>query len=79
LGRIEMHLRSCVQQEVEIAGESFQFKEGETIHTENSYKYYPEEFYRLASSAGWKREKIWLAPDGIFAIMLLHNADTVRD
>ncbi|HAS14411.1 MAG TPA: L-histidine N(alpha)-methyltransferase [Idiomarina abyssalis] len=79
LGRIEMHLRSCVQQEVEIAGESFQFKEGETIHTENSYKYYPEEFDRLASSAGWKREKIWLAPDGIFAIMLLHNADKVRD
>ncbi|MGM0429720.1 MAG: L-histidine N(alpha)-methyltransferase [Pseudomonadota bacterium] len=79
LGRIEMHLRSCVQQEVQIAGESFQFKEGETIHTENSYKYHPEEFDRLASSAGWKREKIWLAPDGIFAIMLLRNADQVRD
>ena len=76
LGRIEMHLRSRVRQEVEIAGERFQFNEGETIHTENSYKYHPEEFDRLAREAGWQRECLWLAQDDIFAVMLLHNADT---
>lgn len=76
LGRIEMHLRSLIGQEVGIAGERFQFDKGETIHTENSYKYHPEEFERLATAAGWQREFVWLAQDGIFAIMLLRNAES---
>ncbi|MGM0526131.1 MAG: L-histidine N(alpha)-methyltransferase [Pseudomonadota bacterium] len=79
LGRIEMHLRSLVPQEVTIAGEAILFAQDETIHTENSYKYHPEEFERLASSAGWRREKIWLAADGIFAIMLLRNVDKLAE
>lgn len=75
LGRIEMHLRSLVRQEVRIAGERFQFDKGETIHTESSYKYHPEEFDQLATTAGWQLEKVWLAEDEIFAIMLLRNTD----
>ncbi|MDN7125486.1 L-histidine N(alpha)-methyltransferase [Pseudidiomarina terrestris] len=78
LGRIEMHLRSLTKQEVSIAGERFQFAEGETIHTENSYKYHPEEFERLASRAGWSPESVWLAADGIFAIMLLRRSAAGR-
>jgi len=74
LGRIEMHLRSLVQQKVEIAGEAFQFGEDETIHTENSYKYHPHEFEQLAAEAGWHREHLWLAQNDIFSVMLLHNA-----
>lgn len=73
LGRIEMHLRSRVPQQVEISGEHFEFKQGETIHTENSYKYDPEEFEELAIKAGWDSEKVWLAPGGLFAVILLHN------
>ncbi|WP_404401001.1 L-histidine N(alpha)-methyltransferase [Idiomarina seosinensis] len=73
LGRIEMHLRSRVSQQVEISGEHFEFKQGETIHTENSYKYDPEEFEELAIKAGWDSEKVWLAPGGLFAVILLHN------
>lgn len=75
LGRIEMHLRSRQEQQVEIAGESFQFAKGETIHTENSYKYHPSEFEQLASGAGWQRECLWLAPDAIFAVMLLSSSE----
>ncbi|RUO66309.1 dimethylhistidine N-methyltransferase [Pseudidiomarina planktonica] len=73
LGRIEMHLRSLTAQQVQVSGETFQFEKGETIHTENSYKYHPEEFDQLATAAGWRRECLWLAPDGIFAVMLLAN------
>src|SRR5262249_16242091 len=37
--RIEMHLESRREQDVHIAGRTFAFAAGETIHTENSYKY----------------------------------------
>ena len=37
--RIEMHLASRKRQKVRVAGRSFEFRGGETIHTENSYKY----------------------------------------
>jgi dimethylhistidine N-methyltransferase len=73
-GRIEMHLRSRNAQTVSVAGESFAFAEGETIHTENSYKYHPDEFKALTEEAGWQRECLWLADGGIFAITLLYNA-----
>ncbi|MGX5915221.1 L-histidine N(alpha)-methyltransferase [Aliidiomarina sp. Khilg15.8] len=72
-GRIEMHLRSLCAQTVTVAGESFTFREGETIHTENSYKYHPHEFKSLAEEAGWQRECTWLAEQDIFAVMLLYN------
>lgn len=73
-GRIEMHLRSRSGQTVSVAGESFTFDEGETIHTENSYKYHPDEFNAVTQAAGWQRESIWLAKHDIFAITLLYNA-----
>src|SRR4030095_3628784 len=38
-GRIEMHLVSRCAQEVRLAGRRIRFEAGETIHTENSYKY----------------------------------------
>lgn len=53
-GRIEMHLVSRRTQRVTVAGTSFAFQAGESIHTENSYKYSIEEFQALASSAGYR-------------------------
>ncbi len=53
LGCIQMFLRSEVEQQVEIAGETISFAEGEELHTENSYKYDPDEFLALADSAGF--------------------------
>ncbi|MBE8717254.1 L-histidine N(alpha)-methyltransferase [Cellvibrio polysaccharolyticus] len=71
LGRIEMHLRSKVAQTVTVAGEHFFFCEDETIHTENSYKYHPEEFARLAAMSGWGTVKRWAAADDMFSMFLL--------
>ena len=47
--RIEMHLVSRVAQTVRLLGRSFQFAAGESIHTENSYKYSVEQFRALAT------------------------------
>jgi len=70
-GRIEMHLRSLRQQRVQIAEHEFYFTTGETIHTENSYKYHPCEFAKLALQAQWRTRHLWMAPDDLFAISLL--------
>ncbi|MCP8898746.1 L-histidine N(alpha)-methyltransferase [Gilvimarinus xylanilyticus] len=71
LGRIEMHLRSLKEQAVNIDGERFHFGRGESIHTENSYKYRPVDFTQLAKEAGWSTERLWLAPEDLFSISLL--------
>ena len=49
LGRIEMHLVSRVAQSVNVGDHRFGFERGETIHTENSYKYSVEEFRAVAA------------------------------
>lgn len=59
-GRIEMHLVSLDEQSVTIAGQHFGFEVGETLHTENSYKYWPDEFQSIAKSAGWHLTGEWL-------------------
>ncbi|BFM20561.1 L-histidine N(alpha)-methyltransferase [Gilvimarinus japonicus] len=70
-GRIEMHLRSLRAQRVQIAAREFYFAKGESIHTENSYKYHPSEFATLARKAHWHTRRLWMAPDDLFAISLL--------
>jgi dimethylhistidine N-methyltransferase len=60
LERIEMHLVSRVRQTVRVLGRPFQFAAGETIHTENSYKYSVERFHALAGAAGWRPAKVWM-------------------
>ena len=67
-GRIEMHLVSLVEQTVTLAGQSFHFDLGESLHTENSYKYRCDEFSAIANSAGWKLKGEW-ERDG-FAVQL---------
>ena len=69
--RIEMHLISLKDQKVRIGNEVFSFARGETIHTENSYKYDPKDFSVLAQSAGFKPLKIWQDPDKLFSIHYL--------
>jgi dimethylhistidine N-methyltransferase len=69
--RIEMHLESLREQTVRVAGRSFAFAEGETIHTENSYKYTVETFRALAESAGWRPSAVWTDARGYFSIHAL--------
>lgn len=58
-GRIEMHLVAREAHEVNIGNYRFSFYRGESIHTENSYKYSVHEFEALASNAGFKASKLW--------------------
>ncbi len=70
-GRIEMHLRSRRNQRLQVAGMDVTFAEGETIHTENSYKHTVAGFQRLASRAGWQAERVWTDPAALFSLHLL--------
>ncbi|MCZ4298340.1 L-histidine N(alpha)-methyltransferase [Henriciella marina] len=69
--RIEMHLRSLKAQSVEVAGRTFKFEEGETIHTENSRKIALDRFAEMAESAGWELTRKWTDAKGLFAVVLL--------
>jgi dimethylhistidine N-methyltransferase len=70
-GRVEMHLVSGVDQRVTVGAHQFRFSAGETIHTENSYKYSVEEFQALAMQAGFSPEHCWLDPQRLFSIHYL--------
>lgn len=67
-GRIEMHLVSEREQDVEVSGCVFHFSEGESIHTENSYKYTVVEFRALAAEAGWLPGRVWTDEKNLFSI-----------
>jgi dimethylhistidine N-methyltransferase len=70
--RIEMHLISLRNASVTFAdGTSIHFARGETIHTENSYKYLPAVFERLAVDSGWTVVKRWTSSEPAFGIFLL--------
>ncbi len=69
--RVEMHLVSRVAQVVQVAGQPIGFAKGETIHTENSYKYSPSSFAQLARSAGYTPIAAWTDPAGLFSIQVL--------
>ncbi len=59
LRRVEMHLVSRINQGVRIGDRTFEFVAGESIHTENSYKYGIAEFCSIAQRAGWIWNGFW--------------------
>ncbi|MBA2126548.1 L-histidine N(alpha)-methyltransferase [Hyphomicrobium methylovorum] len=67
-GRIEMHLVSTRRQDALVAGRRFRFESGETIHTENSYKYSVEQFRDAAVKAGWSPRGLWTDDAEMFSI-----------
>jgi dimethylhistidine N-methyltransferase len=67
-GRIEMHLESLRDQSVTIGGERIEFRRGETIHTESSYKYSVHEFQALAGQAGFDARRCWVDDRQWFSI-----------
>jgi dimethylhistidine N-methyltransferase len=69
--RIEMHLISKKQQAVRMLGTSFSFRPGESIHTENSYKYSIERFAALARDAGWRVRESWTDANAMFSVHAL--------
>lgn len=71
LSRIEMHLVSAVDQLVKIGGTTVSFTRGETIHTENSYKYSKASFTALAADAGLQCIKTWTDSQNRFTLYYL--------
>lgn len=71
--RIEMHLVSTVAQVINVAGEPFRFQEGESLHTENSYKYSVEGFQTLAQRSGFSTRKVWTDGRGYFSVHYLER------
>ena len=69
--RIEMHLVSKDDQTVAIGNGQITFEAGETIHTENSYKYDVPAIEALAAAAGLRIEKSWTDSRGWFADVLM--------
>ena len=70
--RMEMHLASGIAQQVRIAALDLEveFAAGETIHTENSYKYLPGQAEARLSAAGFQPAKTWTDPQGWFAVCM---------
>ncbi len=67
-GRIEMYLISEAPQIAHINGHEFSFRAGEKILTEYSYKHTPESFSKLASTAGFKFQKMWTDAARLFGV-----------
>jgi dimethylhistidine N-methyltransferase len=72
LQRIEMHLVSRCAQTVSLQGEPYEFDEGETLHTENSYKFTTQGLHRLAERAGFRPGPVWTDPQRLFSVQWLH-------
>lgn len=72
-GCLQMHLVCNSEHEVTIGADSFTFREGETIHTENSFKYSANELEEVASQAGFTCEAIWTDRKEWFMVAFLRN------
>jgi dimethylhistidine N-methyltransferase len=69
--RIEMHLVSTAEQEVQIGGETVVFRAGESIHTENSYKYDLGDLSRRAAACGLRLDDTWTDANRYFSVLYL--------
>jgi len=59
---------SDCDQVVSVDNTPVQFLKNEIIHTENSYKYTPENFIALAAKAGFRFEQQWVDKDELFGV-----------
>ncbi|MCW5668199.1 MAG: L-histidine N(alpha)-methyltransferase [Hydrogenophaga sp.] len=66
--RIEMHLQSIGDQTVRWTGGERRFADGERLHTENSYKWAPEDFGALLGEAGFGAPRHWTDANGWFSV-----------
>jgi dimethylhistidine N-methyltransferase len=69
--RIEMHLVSRKAQTVRVLGRNISFRVGESIHTENSYKYSLDRFGALARGSGWSPKQSWTDTNQMFSVNAL--------
>jgi dimethylhistidine N-methyltransferase len=76
--RIEMHLESVVAQEIAIPALELQvsFQRGESIHTENSYKFTPERVAEMLGWAGFEVRKEWTDARKWFGVYLAEAGES---
>jgi L-histidine Nalpha-methyltransferase len=74
--RIEMHLESLIAQAVTIRdlGLTVDFRRGESIHTENSYKFTPETAAQMMDSGGFAVRHSWTDAQRWFGVYLAEAA-----
>ena len=72
-GRIEIYFRSLAHQTVTVAGQRFDFADGERIHTEYSYKYDIADLAGLAEAGGFRLAETWTDPERLFAVAYLES------
>jgi dimethylhistidine N-methyltransferase len=72
LQRIEMHLVSQARQAIAFGEARFVLEEGDTLHTENSYKFTMTGVRALAQRAGFRPGPVWTDPKGLFSVHWLH-------
>ncbi len=70
-GRIEIYIRSRMDQIVRVAGRRFRFAAAERLHVEYSYKYTVAEFQRLARRAGFEPAACWTDAGNDFSVHYL--------
>lgn len=70
-GRIEMHLVAREDLDFRLGDVEVRMRAGETIHTESSHKYDPEEFSALAGRAGFDVVEHWTDPEDLFSVFAL--------
>ena len=73
--RIEMHLISKKALTARVCGRKFSFRPGESIHTENSYKYSIGRFTTLARNSGWTPLQCWTDEGRMFSVHALVASD----
>ena len=71
LGRIEMYLKSVLDQTILLGEKAIQVQKNERIHTENSYKYSITQFQALAKQAGLQPIDYWKDDADYFSVHLL--------
>jgi dimethylhistidine N-methyltransferase len=72
--RIEVYLASRRRQKVHVAGKTFDFRAGETIHTENSYKFTIKSFGALVRGAGWDPRAVYTDAKQYFSVNVLKQS-----
>jgi dimethylhistidine N-methyltransferase len=72
--RVEMHLVSKTWETFEVLGRRFGFPAGDSIHTENSYKYSLNRFHAMAERAGWSPVQFWTDARSRFGVHVLERA-----
>lgn len=69
--RVEMHLISQCRQTVRLNHWRFDIAEGDSFHTENSYKFTLDGLKRLATQAGFTPGPFWIDPARLFCLAWL--------